>query len=226
MNQQNYKIKPASHTKKQVGRNYDRLSQWYDLLEGGWEKKSRQAGLKLLSAHPVESVLEIGFGTGSCLVDLANAVGKNGLICGIDISTGMAKTTSERLFKANLLRDVHLVCGDACILPFDSQQFDAIFMGFTLELFEEIDLPTVLAECKRILKSGGRICVVALSRAAGSLSANRFYEFFHYLWPQIIDCRPIYPGLLLEKAGFSVHTSQKTSLWGLGVEITLGFPIK
>ena len=65
------------------------MSRWYDLLAGSSEDKYRRMGLDLLKAKPGETILEIGCGTGSSLVDLADAVGQDGTILGMDISNGM-----------------------------------------------------------------------------------------------------------------------------------------
>jgi predicted methyltransferase len=50
------------------------------------EAPARQAGLDLLAVQPGEKVLEVGFGTGHCLVALAQAVAPTGKVYGIDIA--------------------------------------------------------------------------------------------------------------------------------------------
>ena len=79
------KISPVARTKKEARANYNRLSRWYDWIAGS-EAKFRQMGVKALNVQPNERILEIGFGTGTCLVDFASLVGSNGLICGIDLA--------------------------------------------------------------------------------------------------------------------------------------------
>ena len=53
---------------------YDKIARVYDLLAEHTEQPMREKGLALLAARPGERVLEIGFGTGHCLVELAEAV--------------------------------------------------------------------------------------------------------------------------------------------------------
>ena len=57
---------------------YDKIAKVYDLLAEKSEGPVRQAGLNKLAAHEGETFLEIGFGTGHCLVAIAKAVGPRG----------------------------------------------------------------------------------------------------------------------------------------------------
>jgi ubiquinone/menaquinone biosynthesis C-methylase UbiE len=47
---------------------YDRISRWYNLTEGIWEKGLRNVALSKLSIRPGERVLEIGCGPGQDLL--------------------------------------------------------------------------------------------------------------------------------------------------------------
>lgn len=202
-------------------KNYNRLSRWYDLISGSTEKKYRQAGLEKLNVQPGEQVLEIGFGTGHCIQVIAQAVGDEGRVVGIDISDGMIKVTQQRITRADLDRRVELYNADAIQLPFKADTFDAIFMSFTLELFDTPDITLVLQQCWQILRPGGRLCTVNLTKKAQPTLAVRIYEWFHKIMPGIVDCRPISATTALKQAAFHISSVTEMSLWGLPVEIIL-----
>ncbi|RPI34483.1 MAG: class I SAM-dependent methyltransferase, partial [Chloroflexota bacterium] len=148
-------ISPVTRSKATARNNYNRLSRWYDLVSGSTEKKYREYGLRELNAREGEHVLEIGFGTGHCLLALARAVGSRGQVFGLDLSEGMAAISRQRLQKAGLVDRVDLRVGDATCLPFDPGSLDAVFMSFTLELFDTPELPVVLEQIQRALRPAG-----------------------------------------------------------------------
>ncbi|MBM3123475.1 MAG: methyltransferase domain-containing protein [Chloroflexi bacterium] len=198
---------------------YDRMSRWYDWLAAGAERRLTSLGLHKLDVQKGEKVLEIGCGTGHALVELAKAAGEPGLVCGIDISQGMINVAGDRLKAIGLADRVELTCGDATQLTYEEDFFDAIFMGFVLELFDTPEIPPLLAECRRALRQGGRLCVVALARR--DRSAVRLYEWFHRRLPSYVDCRPIYARQSIQSAGFDLLDSTEGKMWGLPVEIVL-----
>ena len=113
-------------TKAEAQVSYDRMSRWYDLLAGIAERRYKTAGLEMLAAQPGERVLEIGFGTGACLLPLAEGVGTSGKVAGIDLSPGMLAVAERKLEKAGLRERVELTLGDAARLPFPNAAFDAV----------------------------------------------------------------------------------------------------
>src|SRR5215207_4197320 len=130
-------IKRVNRSKEAARQSYNRLSRWYDLVAGSTEKKYRDWGLEKLSAQPGEKVLEIGFGTGHCLVALAKSVGPAGRVVGVDISDGMLAIARKRLQQEGLDERVELYLRDAAKLSFlEEGSLDGIFMSFTLELFD------------------------------------------------------------------------------------------
>ena len=214
------KIGRVAMSRQEAKSNYDRLSKWYDLF-ARFERKYREAGLRKLNIGEGEAVLEVGFGTGHCILALAQAVGDCGRVSGIDISEGMCKVAQARVHKAGLSQRVSMQCGDAAQLPFEANIFDGIFMSFALELFENPEIPTVLGECYRVLRDDGRICVVAMSKMGKDVTMVRLYEWLHGRLPGLVDCRPIFIQDALEHAGFNIIDSTEISMWGLPVDIVL-----
>ena len=221
MSRQAFPFSRVSRSKEEARATYTRLSRWYDLVEGPFERRSRERGLALLHVREGEYVLEIGFGTGQGLVAFARAVGSSGTVGGIDLSEGMCRVAQARLDKAHLRARVALTCGDATRLPYAERSFDAVYMSFTLELFDTPDLPTVLGECARVLHAGGRLGVVALALRDKATPMSRLYAWAHRRFPRLADCRPIPVRQLVEEAGLRVEAVDARSMWGLPVDIVL-----
>ena len=208
-------------SKQQTRAFYNKISHVYDLLSERSEAPMRRAGVELLRAKPGESILEIGFGTGHTLVSLAKAVGPKGKVFGLDLSDKMAKLAKETLAKAGLLDRARIRCGDAAQLPYSAGSMDGVFMSFTLELFDTPEIPKVLNECKRVLRPGGRIVVVGMSKDGPKDTLVNVFEWAHKHFPQFLDCRPIYVRRALEKAGFAIGKAVTKHMW-IPVEIVLG----
>jgi len=217
----NLQISRVARSKEEAQAAYDRISGWYDLLEGIWEKKLRDVGLQKLAAKEGEIVLEIGFGTGHTILTLAQSVGGSGMVYGIDLSSRMLDISRARVRRVGFSERVELRCGDAVQLPFEAEFFSAIFMCFTLELFDTTEIPIVLHECQRVLRKGGRICAVSLSKTGESSWMRELYEWGHRKWPKLLDCRPILVQKALEDAGFQILDATQMSMWRLPVEIVL-----
>jgi ubiquinone/menaquinone biosynthesis C-methylase UbiE len=205
-------ILPVLRSKKEAKQFYDRVSRVYDYSIGTFERKYAETALRLLSIEEGETVLEIGFGSGRCLKRVAESAGKTGKVYGIDISLGMLEVTTRRLEKAGLIDRVGLCCGDAVNLPYQDSIFDAVFMSYTLELFDTPEVPKLLKEVKRVLKESGRFGVVSISRENGESRALRLYEWVHQKWPKYVDCRPIYLEHSLRDAGYKIRKRERLKL--------------
>jgi demethylmenaquinone methyltransferase/2-methoxy-6-polyprenyl-1,4-benzoquinol methylase len=214
-------IARVKRSKSEARRAYNRLSRFYDLLAGSSERPAREAGLELLRVQPGEHVLEIGCGTGQALVTLAQAAGEEGRVVGIDISERMLARAAQRLAKAGLSGRVTLQQGDAAEIDLGQAAYNAVFMSFVLELFDTPDIPRVLANCRRAMKPGGRICVAVLAKSAQPGFAERLYGWAHERFPAYADCRPIYPRPALQAAGFKVPVVRGMRMWGLPVEVVM-----
>ncbi len=218
-------ILPVPRTKEEAKRLYDRISEFYDYLTATSERKYAEKALDRLSIEEGETALEIGFGTGHCLKRIAECVGQRGKAYGIDISSGMLEVTKRKLEQAQLMDRVELYCADAANLPYRKSVFDAVFTSFTLELFDTPEIPKVLYEIKRVLKPGGRLGVVSMSKEDGRSIMLRLYEWFHKKWPKYVDCRPIYVEQSLRDAGYEIRNKEKVRLFGLPGEIVVALNV-
>jgi demethylmenaquinone methyltransferase/2-methoxy-6-polyprenyl-1,4-benzoquinol methylase len=221
MSQDRNQIRRVTRSKDVAKASYDRMSKWYDFIAGTSEWKFVKVGLDLLRAMDGEAVLDIGFGTGKSVLAIARSVGSSGRVYGLDISEGMQKVASDRINQAGLSERVDLKIGDAVKLPFEDDFFDAVFMSFTLELFDTPEIPIVLQECNRVLRSGGRMVVVTMSKKGEEGIAVRLYEWAHEKLPNYVDCRPIYVADSLSEAGFRVSEKIGMKMWGLPVDAVL-----
>jgi ubiquinone/menaquinone biosynthesis C-methylase UbiE len=208
-------------TRVQTKAYYNKISRFYDLLSDRSEAPMRKAGLDLLKPSDGEKILEVGFGTGHMLAALAKAVGPQGKVLGVDLSDQMLRLAKKNLSKAGLLERCRLRCGDAAHLSYSADTMDAAFMSFTLELFDTPEIPLVLSECKRVLRPGGRLVVVGMSKEGARERLVGVYEWTHKHFPNFVDCRPIYVRASLEEAGFKIRKALKKRMW-IPTEIVLG----
>ncbi|MFO0798881.1 MAG: methyltransferase domain-containing protein [Gemmataceae bacterium] len=203
-------------------RFYDRIAGAYDLIADANERAARRAGVAALAVGPGETVLELGFGTGNEVLDLAALVGPTGTVAGIDVSPGMLAVAQGKVAAAAPAAKVNLRVADARALPFAAATFDAVYTSFTLELFPLDDIPVVLAEVRRVLKPGGRLAVVSMAtvRPGHPVSAlERTYVWMHRHFPHLVDCQPIDTDGLVAAAGFTVATVADREIWTMPVRV-------
>ncbi len=206
-------------SREQTRAFYDKISRVYDLLAEHSEGPLRDRAVEMLGSEPGERVLEVGCGTGHALVGLARRVAPGGHVVGVDLSQGMLGQAREVLHRESVAGLVELQRADAVRLPFEENVFDGAFMSFTLELFDTPEIPKVLAECRRVLRAGGRLGVVAMSKEGGG-SMLKLYEWTHRHFPNFVDCRPIWARREIEQAGYEVVECSLESIW-VPVEIVI-----
>ena len=214
-------VLPVFQSRSQSKTFYNRISKFYDLLTYHSEAPVRRVALAKLASRSGEKILEIGFGTGHCLTEIAKVVGVTGKVYAVDLSEEMMKRGKKLLEKQDLAKRAELVCSDAIDLPYHDNFLDAIFMSFTLELFDTPEIPKLLQECMRVLRPSGRIVVAGLSKEGKQTLLIKAFEWTHQHFPKFLDCRPIYVRRALVDAGFKITEISRKQMW-LPVEIALG----
>ncbi len=177
--------------------------------------------MEKLGVRDGERVLEIGYGTGTSLVELARKVGSHRRVCGVDIADQMFDVAWQKLCNEHLEDRVERTCADAMTLPYLSDCMDAIFTSFTLELFDTPEISVMLAECRRVLLPGGRLVVISMSKEGKNGAIVHMFEWTHRHFPNFLDCRPIFVREAIQSAGFRIESADTKTMW-VPVEVILG----
>jgi len=113
-------------------------------------------GLKLLDKveyRPNISALDIGFGTGFPLTELAMRLGESSTVYGIDPWKEAIERTIEKIALYGIT-NVRILEGIAESIPLDNDSIDLITSNNGINNVSDID--RVLSECARIIRKGGQ----------------------------------------------------------------------
>lgn len=111
---------------------------------------------KTLSIGINDHALEIGFGTGILLKEIADHL-DNGLIEGVDFSKPMVAIAQKKNSKHINNGKVKIHLGDFDEVPFDDNCFDLIFSVNTIYFWK--NPKTTISKIYRILKPGGKLVI-------------------------------------------------------------------
>jgi arsenite methyltransferase len=115
----------------------------------------RDAVLRALAPRLGEAVADIGCGPGLLALEIAEAVGSQGRVLGVDASTAMVAIANRRCAPAG---NVTVEVADAVRLPGGDGMFDALVCTQVLEYVP--DVPAALQEFLRLLRPGGRLLLM------------------------------------------------------------------
>jgi demethylmenaquinone methyltransferase/2-methoxy-6-polyprenyl-1,4-benzoquinol methylase len=147
---------------------FDRISPVYDAMNRtmtmGLDQRWRRATVAAV-VQPGDRVLDACCGTG----DLAVAALQAGAtVTGLDFSERMLERARRKS------DEIDWVQGDAEKLPFEDATFDATTVGFGVRNLA--DLERGLAELRRVLRPGGRVAILEITKPSGLLAP------FYRLW--------------------------------------------
>jgi len=147
---------------------FDRISPVYDAMNRtmtmGLDQRWRRATVAAVVQRG-DSVLDACCGTGDLAVAAQEA---GGSVIGLDFSERMLERARRKS------GEVEWVQGDALALPFADGSFDAATVGFGVRNLD--DLERGLAELRRVLRSGGRVAILEITKPSGLLAP------FYRLW--------------------------------------------
>jgi demethylmenaquinone methyltransferase / 2-methoxy-6-polyprenyl-1,4-benzoquinol methylase len=199
---------------------FDGVARYYDLccalMSLGSGRSYRRAALKRSGLCAGMTLLDVAVGTGLVARAAMDLLHDPRSVIGLDPSSGMLREARKSLA-------IPLVLGTAEKLPFARDCFDRLSMGYALR--HVADLGVSFQECLRVLKPGGRILILEISRPSSRI--GRFFVQVYlqkvlpailriftrsghaqmlmaYLWDTIAEC--VEPAIILEilcTSGFS-----------------------
>lgn len=153
----------ASNTSDRFAGNQDTgllLSeiQWlethFEACRAGYQDQLRAAGLQ-----PGWRVLDLGCGPGSFIPMIAEAIGPGGTIHGVDLSESLIQSARKKYTRSSTGCDIEFGVANALELPYSNNEFDAIWCSNLTQYLGDEDFETLVAECRRVAKSGGLIAI-------------------------------------------------------------------
>jgi len=139
----------------QTAADYDRVERMMAFGSGSWYRRRALQTAGLCSGM---SVLDVGTGTGLVAREAVRIVGTPALVTGVDPSAGM-------ISNAKVPVGVRLLAGSAESIPAADGAADFLSMGYALRHIS--DLSVAFSEFHRVLKSGGRLCLLEITRPEG-----------------------------------------------------------
>ena len=124
--------------------------------------------VEALEVQPDDQVLEIGFGPGAALAEIAR-LAPRGFAAGIDPSEAMISYVSRKLRNGIAAERVQLKLGTASSIPYEDGRFDRVLTVNTIYFWDQPD--SALREIRRVMQRGGRFVLVfrATPDEAGAL---------------------------------------------------------
>jgi demethylmenaquinone methyltransferase / 2-methoxy-6-polyprenyl-1,4-benzoquinol methylase len=163
---------------------FDRAARHYDwvghLLAFGSGPYYRRRTLQRAGLRPSMKLLDVATGTGQVARAAARILGDPDGVVGLDPSVGMLREA----------RRVHagpLVQGRAEAIPLRDHTFDMLSMGFALR--HVTTLETAFAEYRRVLKPGGCLLMLEISRPPSAVIRWAIRVYFQQILPLIIRIR-------------------------------------
>lgn len=165
---------------REIQEMFDDIAHKYDFLnrvlsfraDVRWRKKA----IKLATIKPEHTVLDLACGTADMMLEMQTRVNGATLIGG-DFSYNMMKIGKEK-FNQSVFS-----VSDAHCLPFKTNSFDRMTISFGFR--NVTDKPKGLKEMHRVLKPGGKLCILEFSQPEGFFFSRIYRLYFTKILPFI-----------------------------------------
>lgn len=168
---------PLSEKTEKVSAVFQSVSSKYDIMNDfmsfGLHRLWKQIALQYTEIRPGDVILDLAGGTGDITALLAQKTGPAGRVMLADLTYPMIEVGRQKLIDKRLL-NIDYIQANAENLPFESNSFDKITMGFGLRNVAQKD--KALASMARVLKPGGKMVILEFSKPSQSLPFSGLFS--------------------------------------------------
>jgi len=176
MNEQT-KSERVHHVFEKIYNRYDVMN---SIISFQRHKAWRTDVMKRMDVQKGDHALDVCCGTGDWTMALADSVGEEGKVVGLDFSQNMLSVGEAK--KKELEKDfVSFIHGDAMNLPFEDNSFDYVTIGFGLRNVPNYE--QVLREMTRVVKPNGKVVCLETSQPSMIGFKQGYYIYFRYVMP-------------------------------------------
>jgi demethylmenaquinone methyltransferase/2-methoxy-6-polyprenyl-1,4-benzoquinol methylase len=143
-------------------------------------KAWRKFTMKKMNVQPGQTAIDLCCGTCDWTISLAQASG-SGAMVGLDFSQNMLDYGAVKIKELGLDKQIKLIRGNAMSLPYEDNTFDFATIGFALRNVP--DLEQVIREMQRVVKPGGLVVSLELSKPTWQPFKSIYYFYFQRILP-------------------------------------------
>jgi demethylmenaquinone methyltransferase / 2-methoxy-6-polyprenyl-1,4-benzoquinol methylase len=169
----------------QVRAMFDRIAGVYDLMNSamtaGLHHQWRERAVERAEVGSGSDALDVCCGTGDLALALRRRIGPDGRVVGCDFSEPMLERARRKGGEEGL--PVEFGWADALELPYGDRSFDAVTIGFGARNLA--DLERGIAEMARVLRPGGHLVILEITRPHRGPLATFYSLWFDTLVPVI-----------------------------------------
>ncbi|ADH99639.1 demethylmenaquinone methyltransferase [Salisediminibacterium selenitireducens] len=174
----------AKSKEERVHTVFESISSQYDKMNGiisfqmhlAWRKDT----MKKMNVKSGSKALDVCCGTADWTLHLGEATGPAGEVIGLDFSQNMLSVGEVKVQNSGM-DHVSLIHGNAMDLPFESDTFDYVTVGFGLRNVP--DYLGALKEMYRVVKPGGMVVCLETSQPTAKGFKELYWFYFKHVMP-------------------------------------------